>query len=374
MPDNSSASPSASDIAEDAIACSVLVPVLNEERHIAATLRAMRDLRAPGRLEFLLIDGGSSDRTREIISEAESQDPRFRLYQNPRGTIPSGLNVGLSQARGRWVARMDAHSEYPADYLKGGVQRLCRGDTRWVSGPQIPVGEGTIGRSTALALRTRLGRGQSRRWTTDNDADEYELDTGVFCGVWARETLLEYGGWDEQWDRNEDSELAGRFLSRDEVLVCLPRMAAVYRPRESLVGLWSQYYGNGRFRVQTASRHPHTLRRSALLLPGLPLAGLLAVLAPEPLRLAMRLTLGLYGLILAGAGIGALPSAERRADALLVPPTLAVMHVAFGVGFIRGVLRTGLPLRAAAIAAGFRRLNRIGGVAPYTVYAPSLSG
>src|ERR1700743_3317592 len=117
--------------ADDLVECSVLMPVLNEERHIVASVAAMRRQSFEGRMEFLVVDGGSSDRTPEILRELSAQDPRIRILTNPRRTTPSGLNVGLANARGRWVARMDAHTAYPADYVALGVQRLTRGDTHW---------------------------------------------------------------------------------------------------------------------------------------------------------------------------------------------------------------------------------------------------
>src|SRR5215471_15789892 len=109
------------------------MPVLNEERHIEASVAAMRGQTFDGPMEFLLIDGGSTDRTLEILRDLAAEDPRIRILSNPRRTTPSGLNVGLAHARGRWVARMDAHTEYHADYVALGVQRLARGGTRWVS-------------------------------------------------------------------------------------------------------------------------------------------------------------------------------------------------------------------------------------------------
>src|SRR5260370_906967 len=101
------------------------------------------------------------------------------------------------------------------------------------------VAAGPVSRAVALGLASRLGRGGSRKWGEQRLASdaEWELDTGVFAGVWERETLLEYGGWDERWVRNEDSEMAGRFLARGERLVCLASMGADYVPRDSLAGL-----------------------------------------------------------------------------------------------------------------------------------------
>jgi succinoglycan biosynthesis protein ExoA len=356
--------------------CSILVPVLNEQRHVAATVAAMRAQRFRGRLEFLLIDGGSTDGTRELLAALALEDPRIRVLSNPRGAIPSGLNVGLRHARGRWIARMDAHARYPADYVRRGIERLRRGGTTWVSGPQIPVGEGPVGRAQALALRGVLGRGGSGRWGAGaaTAADEYQLDSGVFCGVWERDTLLAHGGWDERWARNEDSEMAARFFERGETLICAPAMAAEYSPRDSLPALWRQYVKNGEFRAMTARRHPETLRRSNLLPPALALTWLLAAAGPRPLRKPARLALAGYGTVLAGAGARATAEAERPIDAVLVPVVLAVMHTAFGAGFLRGVVRHGPPLAALATATGRARLAGRWARPAESVFAPSLVG
>jgi succinoglycan biosynthesis protein ExoA len=358
----------------DSVACSVLVPVLNEEQHIAASLAAMCAQRFPGRMEFLVVDGGSSDRTREIVSEFASRDPRIRVLDNPRTTTPSGLNVALAHARGRWVARMDAHTTYPDDYIARGVERLARGDTRWVSGPPIPVGVGSVSRAVALALRTRLGRGGSSKWADErtSPSGEFELDSGLFAGVWERSTLLEYGGWDEGWPRNQDSEMAGRFLAQGERLVCLPGMAAWYAPRDTLISLWRQYFQYGEYREKTAVRHPHTMRRSHLLAPTLVLTAATALSAPASLRRLARYAVAVYGAALLSAGAQAAGRADQPADAILVPAVLAVMHLGHGAGFLKGAMRYGPPLAAVARVAGFHGLSLRLTPSPQEVFAPSL--
>lgn len=358
------------------IDCSVLVPVLDEERHIARTVQAMRKQRFCGALEFLLVDGGSSDGTREVLARLKQEDPRIRLLDNPRKTTPSGLNVALAHARGRWVARMDAHTEYPEDYLLRGVLRLTRGDTRWVSGPQIPKGHGPVSRAVSLAMRTPLGRGGSRRWAFEcGSVDaEYELDAGVFGGVWERETLLEYGGWDEDWWRNQDSEMAGRFLARGERLVCLPSMGGDYAPRDSIRSLWRQYVQYGEFRERTALRHPHTMRRSHLLAPSLVLTVAGSVGAPKPMRRLARRALLLYVAALSCAALQVARDAEERHQVALVPVVLATMHLAHGTGSLCAAVRYGAPFAALARAFGVRSLAERLAPEPRPVFAPSLNG
>lgn len=359
---------------DGSIDVSVLIPTLNEERYIEGAVTAMRRQRFDGQVEFVFADGRSSDRTREILESLARVDPRIRVFENPNRTVSSGLNVALRHARGRYIARMDAHTEYPQDYLALGVQRLTQGGTRWVSGPQVPVGHGPISRAVAIALSTPLGRGGSRKWGTKGDVSEteYELDSGVFAGVWEQSTLREYGGWDERWPRNSDSEMAGRFLGHGEKLICVPAMAAAYVPRDSLRGLWRQYRDYGRYRFKTAGRHPHTLRRSHLLAPGIVVASAASLWSPGPLRTAARAGVAVYVATLAGTAVRAARAGERPDEALLVAPALAIMHFGHGIGALQSIAQDGVPVDAFASVLG------VGGESssdssPARAHAPSLA-
>ncbi|MGO9497715.1 MAG: glycosyltransferase [Solirubrobacteraceae bacterium] len=363
------------DRAEDAIECSVLVPVLDEERYLEQTVAAMRDQDFSGPIEFLFADGGSQDRTREILERLASTDPRIRVFDNPNRYASSGLNVALRHSRGHWVVRMDAHTLYPADYVARGIARLQRNGTRWVSGPQVPKGRGPVSRAVSLALGSKLGRGGSRKWGGRGlrRGEEYELDAGVFGGVWERATLLEYGGWDERSSPNEDSELAARFLARGERLICVRAMAADYFPRDSLSGLWRQYRRYGEYRTRTAARHPQTMRRSHLLSPALVLVAAAAGSGPRRTRRPARLGLCAYAGVLVAEGARSLPHARPRSDALLVPVVLIIMHVAFGVGTLVGAAQNGVPIAALASAAGLDTLADSLTSPPEPVFAPSLN-
>jgi succinoglycan biosynthesis protein ExoA len=335
----------------------------------------MRRQRFSGVLEFLLADGGSTDGTREILDAMASEDPRIRVFDNPRRSVSSGLNVALRHARGRWVVRMDAHSEFPEDYVARGIARLQRGDTSWVSGPQVPRGVGSVSRAVALALASRLGHGGSRKWGEHGSLEEaeWELDTGVFDGVWERSKLLEHGGWDERWPRNEDSEMAARFFNRGERLICVSAMAASYVPRDSLGGLWRQYLGYGEYRTRTAARHPRSLRASQLLAPAVVVNVLLAALGRRPARPLARLGVVAYLGALFAAGVAARSKAEPKSDAALVPGVLATMHLAHGTGMLMGCFRHGAPLASLAWLAGLRSLEEALAPAPEPVFAPSLA-
>jgi succinoglycan biosynthesis protein ExoA len=219
---------------------SVLVPVLNEEAHLPETVPPMLGQRFEGKIEFLFIDGGSTDGSLAILEALAEVDDRIRVLPNPRRQTTTALNIGLEHAQGEFVVRMDAHSMYPDNYVARGVERLLEGDVEWVSGPAIAEGTGRWSAPVSAALKTPLGQGGSRKWAPG--AAEIELDTGVFTGIWRRSYLEEIGKWDEGWPVNQDSELAARVFERGGRIVCLPELAASYSPRNSAKGLAGQYW------------------------------------------------------------------------------------------------------------------------------------
>jgi succinoglycan biosynthesis protein ExoA len=351
---------------------SVLVPVLNEERHIRETVAAMQAQRFDGEVELLFADGGSEDRTREILFELAASDPHIRVLDNPRRRTASGLNVCLREARGEFVARMDAHTYYGDRYLAAGVERLRRGDTEWVSGPAVPRPVGPVSRAVGLALASWLGRGGSRKWNDDVDAaQERDLDTGVFGGVWRRERVLDAGGWDERWPINQDSEMASRFLRRGARLVCLPEMVGHYVPRDSLPTLARQYYRYGYYRARTFRRHPQSMRRSHLIAPVLSLSLVSAVVAPRPLRRASRLALISYLLAVSATAASAARRPQQRREGALLLGVLPAMHLGWGFGTLVGMLRFGPPLAALGHLLG-RSQDSSDAVEAEPVHAPSL--
>jgi glycosyltransferase involved in cell wall biosynthesis len=324
------------------VGVSVLTPTLNEEAHIVDTVRCLQAQQHDAPLEFLFMDGCSDDATRELLAGLAEGDSRITVLDNPRRGIPFALNIGLRHARGEFVARMDAHTLYPADYLARGVERLRQGDVEWVSGPQLPHGEG---RWSRLALGTRLGIGGAsfRRAT-----HEIEVDAG-YTGILRRETLIRQRGWDEDWPINEDGELAARIREAGGRIVCIPEMAALYVPRDSLGSLTRQYRRYGTYRAKTCREHPASMRPSHLLPPAVALTLVAALLPKAPVRRAARAGLGAYGIALVATAASRLRAGAR--DACSVPIVLATMHLSWGAGFLIGARRFGLPLRALVLLA-----------------------
>ncbi len=325
------------------VRASTLTPVLNEERHIRETVAALQSQDLDGPLEFIFIDGRSSDRTRAILEELRVDDPRIKVFDNPDRHTASALNVGLRAARGQYVARVDAHTWYPPSYLSLGISRLQRGDVDWVSGPQVPVGSDGFARWVTLALGSRLATGGSNRWDADRGTStaETELGTGVFTGIWRRVVLVRYKGWDEGWPINQDSELAARFLLGGSRIVSLPTLAARYTPRDSVRRLARQYFRYGMYRAKTSLRHPHAVRPLHLAMPSLVVAAVAAVGAPQLVRRPARLLSAAYGLAVLTES--ARTASGRSRDTAGLALVFVTMHGSWGAGFLTGVVRFAHP-------------------------------
>jgi hypothetical protein len=330
---------------------SVLTPVLNEEGHIREVAAKMLAQRFDGAIEFLFIDGASEDRTGEILRDLQRADPRVRVLQNPRRSTPVSLNIGLANARGAYIARMDAHTLYPDDYIARGVDRLRRGGADHVSGPQLARGDGTWSRRVALALETPLGRGGAQ--FRQAGKAEIEVDSG-FTGVWPRAVLEAHSGWDEDWHNDQDSELAARIRGRGGRILCLPEMGAQYIPRDSLSALARQYWRYGTYRAKTSGAHPESMRRSHLFAPSLALSLASAILPLGPLRRAGRSAVALWCAAVVGVAMveawrgGSSDLDASAADVATLPAVFGAMHLAWGFGFLAGCVRFGPPLRALA--------------------------
>ena len=164
----------------------------------------------------------------------------------------------------------------------------------------------------------------------------------------------EYGGWDDGWPVNQDSELAARFFERGSRIVCMPELGALYTPRDSLKSLGKQYWRYGFYRAKTSRYHPASMRRSAVFPPALVIALLGAVLAPRPLKQACRAAVLTWA---AAVIVASTPTARRDgpAEGAGLAAVFATMHLSWGAGFLRGCTSFGPPLAALARIVGLRR-------------------
>ncbi len=87
---------------------SVVMPVYNAEKYITEAVESILN-QTYSDFEFIIVDDCSTDNSYEILQSYAANDARIRLFKNDvNSKLPKTLNFGISQAKGKYIARMDA--------------------------------------------------------------------------------------------------------------------------------------------------------------------------------------------------------------------------------------------------------------------------
>jgi glycosyltransferase involved in cell wall biosynthesis len=230
----------------------VAIPAYNEEEYIEDVIKGFLGQNFDGLKEILVADGGSSDKTIEIVNRLSVQDPRVKLFINPKRKQSYGLNILLRKATGDIFLRADCHCIYGKDYIYNCVRSLLASKALNVGGAQRFVAIDSFQSGVCLASRSILGNGSAKY--RDPNYSGY-ADT-VFLGCFWRKDLVEIGGYSEKATTNEDAELNLRLLENNPQAVYVSSQIKVwYYPRSTPRGLWTQYFKYGRGRYITNSTH-----------------------------------------------------------------------------------------------------------------------
>ena len=317
------------------IGVSVVVPVLNEERHLAEAVRNLLEQAYDGPMEVVLALGPSVDRTDEIAEGLAEADPRVRLVANPTGRTPAGLNAAIAAASYDVVVRVDGHALVPHDYVAAGVETLERTGADNVGGFMAAEGETPFEKAVACAMTSPLGVGAA---SFHVGGEEGPAPT-VYLGVFRRSALQRVGGYDESMVRAQDWEMNHRIIETGGLVWFTPRMRVTYRPRPTVRALWKQYFEYGRWRREVVRSHPGTLNLRYLAAPVAvvllvvgTLFGLLSVGGPRWFALGWLAPIGYVVLVLLGGFW--ISRGESWSTRVRVPLALMTMHVAWGLGFL----------------------------------------
>jgi len=315
-------------------AVSVVLPVLNEERHLRAAVASILNQGYGGELEIVLALGPSSDRTDEVAASLAAADPRVRSVPNPTGRTPEGLNLAVAASRHPIVARVDGHAELPPGYLATAVGLLREHGADNVGGIMSAEGVTPLEQAVATAMTSKFGVGNARFHV---GGSEGPADT-VYLGVFRRSALARVGGYDEGFSRAQDWEMNYRIRTTGGLVWFSPALRVSYRPRGSLTKLARQYFNYGRWRREVMRRHPESVNLRYLA-PPLALLGIVAglVLGAIGFWPAYALPLGYVAAVVAAA----LTEGRRLPPRglLALPLVFAVMHMSWGLGFLTSVRR-----------------------------------
>ena len=320
----------------------VVMPVVNEERHLEAAVRRIIDQDYPGSLDVTMAVGPSRDHTIDVARRLAAANSRVHLVENPSGKTPAGLNAAIASRAADVVVRVDGHAMIPNDYVRVGVETLQRTGADNVGGLMAAEGVSAFEQSVAQAMRSRFGVGDA---SFHVGGDEGPALT-VYLGCFRSSALERVGGFDESMVRAQDWELNLRIRNTGGIVWFTPQMAVTYRPRSTPAALARQYHDYGRWRREVVRRHPETVSLRYLAAPvtvavialGVVLAVVGLALDQSTLVLAGLVPAAVYlvGNLVASAWTALSQRVPRVPVVLGLPVAFAVMHGAWGAGFLRG--------------------------------------
>lgn len=322
---------------------SIIIPCLHEEKFIGKVLDALLKQTYPKEsLEILVVDGMSTDGTREIVAAYVLKYPFIKLIDNPGRTAPKAMNIGIGLSRGEVIVRMDAHCSYPSNYVQVLVDELAnqKADNVGAVIRTIPGNDSTIAQSIAIGMSHPAGVGNSH-FRTGTDALK-EVDTVPF-GCYRRDVFKRIGLFDETLTRNQDDEFNARLVQNGGKICLIGYLQIDYFARETWAKAFKMFYQYGLFKplVNMRLKAPATMRQFAP--PAVVLAWVFAVmwclLSPVYPGLFLILMGLAYVLPVILISIGLAVKNKQFALLFFLPLTFVGIHFSYGWGYLKGLWR-----------------------------------
>ncbi len=277
------------------VGVTVVVVAHNEESRISDCIGSLAQQIAKGvKVELILIDDGSTDRTVELAYAAA---PGLTVISNPSQSISSNRNCGLRAASHPYVAFIDADCAAPTHWLATLARGMCELSSldgepvAAVGGANVPpAGETPFYDALALMLNTRLGSRGSVQGMVFDQARQVAHLPGLNV-LYNKEALEKVGGWDERFALiGEDEDLSRRLALAGFSLFFVPEAVVVHRQRSNFRAWAKNMFTYGKGRMWLIRHHPTAFESGLLIPPLLPLLlwAYLPVIAVISLGLAWR--------------------------------------------------------------------------------------
>jgi glycosyltransferase involved in cell wall biosynthesis len=336
------------DIDESRILVTIIIPCRNEKKFIGKCLDSiLANDYSRDSLEVLVVDGMSTDGTSEIVKQY-SQKYRFvKQVINEKKITPCALNIGIKNAKGEIIIRMDAHATYQNDYVSKCVKYLYEYNADNVGGTMItwPQQNTFIGRSIVKALTSHFGVGNSDFRTGVKQPKE--TDT-VFGGCYRREVFDKVGYLNENLVSSQDMDFNIRLKKIGGKIMLFPDIVSYYYTRSDLNSFIKNNFRNGVWAIYPMKfvKMPLSWRHY------IPLTFVFTLLGSG----LMALYWWMFGyLFLFIAGIYLLANIFFSAKIyvseknwryfFIMPIVFTTLHISYGLGSIWGVIKLLQPVK-----------------------------
>jgi len=330
---------------------SIIVPCRNEKHFIEKCLDSINNQDYPkDKLEVLVIDGASSDGTSIILSKLVQKRLNLRIFFNPRMVTPISMNIGIRNAKGAAIIRMDAHAEYSNDYISKCVQALFSNNNVVNIGNVggrvaiLPSKDTLTARAIAFSISNIAGSAGSTYKISSNDKP-IEVDT-VFGGCYRREIFEKIGLFDERLTRSQDMEFNMRLKKTGGKIMLFPDIVVNYYPKSNFREFFVHNFWDGVWAVYPLKfvKMPFKLRHYIPLIFFLGLFSLsMIALFWRPAILVLAVSIVFYFAVSLCFSLGIAIREKDWRYVFLMPIAFAIRHFGYGAGSAWGMIRLVTP-------------------------------
>jgi len=311
---------------DDVKPVSVIIPCRNEEKFIGKCLDSIIAQDYPkDKLEILVVDGMSEDGTREIVKRYMDKCPFIELLDNPKKITPCALNIGIKNAKGDIIIRMDAHAKYTNNYVSKCAKYLYEYNADNVGGiwKILPRENTLINKSICLASSSVFGAGNAYYRMGYSKGPKW-ADT-VFGGCYKRGVFEKVGLFNENLARSQDMEFNLRLKRAGGKILLAPDIVTYYYPKSNLKDFFLHNFEDGIWAIYPLKFVKLPLRLRHYI----------------PLIFVLTLPLSIWPYILLSLFFS-LKIAIKEKDIrlfLVMPVVFAARHLGYGIGSVIGLIR-----------------------------------
>ena len=318
---------------------SIVIAMFNEQDYIVECLDSIFAQDFPAELlEIIVVDGASTDRSKNIVQSFFEKKQNIFLLDNPKRVAASSFNAGIKKATGEIVVILSAHCRISDNYISECVSLLSSANFACVGGPVEHRGKTKAANAIAHAMSSPFGVGDAR-FRYSHKA-QY-VDTIAF-GAYRRNVFESIGLFNESLQNNIDAEFNARLVKAGQKLFLSPAIRSSYYVRNSFRLVCKQYFRYGNGKIRAALQFPGMLRLRHFVPAFFTAAIIILLLVSLTMPVFVFLLLGIlgvYGLFLL-AGAAVIWHKKGPKSIHLVPVALVCLHVSYGIGFWAGIIRS----------------------------------
>lgn len=289
-------------------------------------------------IEIVVVDGGSTDGSREKVLELSATHSKIRLFDNPKRKTPISLNVGIKNSGGDVVIILGAHTVIKDDFVSQNIHFMALKNVKCAGGTQINVGDTYTQKAIGYAMGHPFGLASAPYRFVKS---EKFVDTVVYA-AYKKELFDEVGYFDEELFISEDAELNWRIRQAGHKIFYTPKIISYYYPRNTLKKLIIQLFRYGILRVNVIKKHFDAIKLVHLISPLFVLTsvftGIFGFIWPAFFKILTGLWL-IYLFFVLGSSLSI--SIKKGFKYLVSLPIIFIsIHISWGIGFLVGIFKS----------------------------------